>query len=77
MWQNVQWGQDDGEWDISDNDDDDLRSDSWKEYDKVKTNIKEIKFFQLSFLFCFVHFWSVHSVMVSYTLIAEEGEHPT
>ena len=31
MWQNVQGGQDDGEWDISGEDDDDLRSDSWKE----------------------------------------------
>ena len=31
MWQNVQRGQDNGEWDISDEGDDDLRSDSWKE----------------------------------------------
>ena len=46
----------DGEWDISDDDDDDLRSNSGKEQDKVTANIKEIKRFQLSLLFCFVDF---------------------
>ena len=47
---------DDGEWDISDNDDDDLRSDSGKEWDKVTANIKEMKCFQLSLLLSFVNF---------------------
>ena len=46
----------DGEWDISDDDDDDLRSNSGKEQDKVTANIKEIKRFQLTLLFCFVDF---------------------
>ena len=46
----------DGEWDINDDDDDDLRSNSGKEQDKVTANIKEIKRFQLTLLFCFVDF---------------------
>ena len=45
---------DDGEWDIRD--DDDLRSNSGKEQDKVTANIKEMKRFQLSLLLCFVDF---------------------
>ena len=47
---------DDGEWDISDDDDDDLRSNSGKEQEKVTANIKEMKRFQHSLLLCFVDF---------------------
>ena len=36
---------DDGKWDISDDNEDGVKSNSEKEYDKVKANIKEIKLF--------------------------------
>ena len=60
---------DDGEWDISDEDDDDLRSASAKDQDKVTANMKEMKSFQLSLLLYFVDF---RPVMV----VAGESVHP-
>ena len=36
---------DDGQWDTSDDEDNDLRSNTKKESDKVKANIKEMKLF--------------------------------
>ena len=47
---------DDGEWNISDVDDDDPRGDIEKEQDKVKANIREMKHYQLSLSLCFVDF---------------------
>ena len=47
---------DDGEWNISDVDDDDPRGDIEKEQDKVKANIREMKHYQISFSLCFVDF---------------------
>ena len=41
---------DDGEWDILD--DDDVLSDSEKEQNKVKANIKKIKLFSTFVVFC-------------------------
>ena len=49
---------DDGEWDISDDDDDDLRGDS------EKKNTREMKRFQLSWLLCFADFCPVLNVTV-------------
>ena len=43
---------DDGEWDTLDDDDDDVQSDSEKEQNKVKANIKEIKLFSTFVMFC-------------------------
>ena len=51
---------DDGEWDISDDDANDLQSDGGKEKDRVTGNIKEIKRFHLSLL-CFVDFHDLHA----------------
>ena len=67
---------DDGEWDISDDDADDLQSDGGKEKYRVTGNIKEMKRFHLSLL-CFVDFLAIRSVMVFYMVVAGESVHPT
>ena len=36
---------DDGEWDITDDNDNELQSDSQKDWDKFKANVKEMKIF--------------------------------
>ena len=46
---------DDGEWDISDDNDSELQSHSKKDWDKFKANVKEMKIFKVSLL-CFVDF---------------------
>ena len=47
---------DGGKREISDSNDNDVQSNSEKEQDKVKANIKEINFFQLSLFLCVVDF---------------------